>query len=169
MAMSPVLSAAESTDEIMNRTGPFDFLWRQLSRSLIHTQPWLPLTQSASPRYFSPSLTQRRRPRRPFCRAHLFTVIYRRLKSWELSRTANSPTAWPCSTLSELEAVSSYVHFAAIVSNNSHKSVCFQGKVHLAQQFVVHTDHAKIRQLARMNMICTTILCSCTYRLCCQV
>ncbi|TNN86936.1 hypothetical protein EYF80_002691 [Liparis tanakae] len=43
MAMSPVLSAAKLTGKIMNRTGLFDFLWRQLSASSLDSltrSPW---------------------------------------------------------------------------------------------------------------------------------
>lgn len=54
-----------------------------------------------------------------FFRVHLFTMIYRKLKSWELSCTDKMPslTAWPSSTLSELDSISSHVHFVATVAD----------------------------------------------------
>lgn len=170
--MSPALTVAELTDEIMSHTGLFDFLWRQLSRSLLHIQPWLPLTQSASPYSFSHALTRRQHLCRLF-RVHLFPVICQKWKSRELRAAKLNCCLWLPSHSHTVWAGFHFLSypFSCYCSRPiiHMKSCASKEKVNSALQFVVHADHATIRHLACMNILCTTIWHNRTYRHCCQV
>lgn len=165
--MSPTLAAFELTDEVMNRTGLFDFLWRQLRWNLILTEPWLPLTQSASPHAhplshsvsLSLSMTNRQCLRRPSSQwDHLLSVIYHKLKRWKPGCTAEIPSL-TADWQTQLHIVWAGFHFI------SHPS-CYSSKaaiIHMISllSFAVWDETDPTWH--------TIVLCICTCRCCCQV